>query len=101
MAKIIGLEELKSGLELQQELQRGAKFVTYQYCISILIMTFKEHLLRPGRSESRDQGAGILVIILFPRLVGHSLGTDLHCPGAVGQFQRRQGCHHRGAGFNE
>ena len=41
MAKIVGLEEIKSGGELQQELQQGGKFVMYQYCISILILTFK------------------------------------------------------------
>ena len=41
MAKIVGLEDIKSGGELQQELQQGGKFVIYQYCISILILTFK------------------------------------------------------------
>jgi hypothetical protein len=41
MAKIIGLEEIKSDGELQQELQQGGKFVMYQYCISILILTFQ------------------------------------------------------------
>jgi len=41
MAKIVGLEDIKSGGELQQELQQGGKFVMYQYCISILILTFK------------------------------------------------------------
>jgi hypothetical protein len=41
MAKIIGFEEIKSGSHLQQELQQGAKFVIYQYCISLLIITFK------------------------------------------------------------
>ena len=41
MAKIVGLEEIKSSGELQQELQQGGKFVMYQYCISILILTFK------------------------------------------------------------
>ena len=41
MAKIIGLEDIKSSGELQQELQQGGKFVMYQYCISILILTFK------------------------------------------------------------
>ena len=41
MGKIVGLEEIKSGGELQQELQQGGKFVMYQYCISILILTFK------------------------------------------------------------
>ncbi|HJQ13777.1 MAG TPA: hypothetical protein VJ830_03435 [Anaerolineales bacterium] len=41
MAKIVGLEEIKSDGELQQELGQGGKFVMYQYCISILILTFK------------------------------------------------------------
>ena len=41
MAKIVGLEQIKSGGELQQELQQGGKFVMYQYCISVLILTFK------------------------------------------------------------
>ena len=41
MAKIVGLEDIKSGGELQQELQQGGRFVMYQYCISILILTFK------------------------------------------------------------
>src|SRR5215211_4849652 len=41
MAKIVGLEDIKSSGELQQELQQGGKFVMYQYCISILILTFK------------------------------------------------------------
>jgi hypothetical protein len=38
--KIIGIEGM-SNMELQMELQRGGKFITFQYCISILVMTFK------------------------------------------------------------
>jgi hypothetical protein len=41
MTKIVGMEDIKSGGELQQELQQGGKFVMYQYCISILILTFR------------------------------------------------------------
>jgi hypothetical protein len=41
MTKVVGLEDIKSSGELQQELQQGGKFVMYQYCISILILTFK------------------------------------------------------------
>jgi len=41
MAKIVGLEDIKSGGELQQEIQQGGKFVMYQYCISLLVITFK------------------------------------------------------------
>jgi hypothetical protein len=41
MTKIIGLEEIQSGGHLQQEIQQGGKFVIYQYCFSLLILTFK------------------------------------------------------------
>lgn len=41
MSKIVGLEDIKSGGELQAEIAQGAKFVIYQFCISILVMTFK------------------------------------------------------------
>jgi hypothetical protein len=41
MAKIVGMEDIQSGGQLQQEIQQGAKFVIYQYCISLLIITFK------------------------------------------------------------
>jgi hypothetical protein len=41
MAKIIGLEDIQSDGQLQQELQQGGKFVMYQYCISILVLTFR------------------------------------------------------------
>lgn len=38
--KIIGAEGI-SGKRLSYEIQNGAKFVIYEYCISILVMTFK------------------------------------------------------------
>jgi len=41
MAKIVGMDEIQTAGHLQQEIASGAKFVVYQYCISILIMTFK------------------------------------------------------------
>lgn len=41
MTKIKGLEEIHTGSHLQQEINAGGKFVTYQYCISVLIMTFR------------------------------------------------------------
>ena len=40
MAKIIGMEEIQTGSHLQAELQQGAKFVIFQYCISLLVITF-------------------------------------------------------------
>ncbi len=51
--KILGLEGLSAG-ELNSELQRGAKFVSYQYCISLLVVTFKRfsniYFVRAGES---------------------------------------------------
>ena len=41
MMKIVGFEDIKSTTQLQQEIQQGAKFVMYQYCISLLVITFK------------------------------------------------------------
>ena len=38
--KIIGIDNM-SVAELNFELQRGGKFVIFEYCISILIITFK------------------------------------------------------------
>ena len=38
--KIRGIEEMKHG-ELEFELQRGAKFIIFQYCISVIILTFR------------------------------------------------------------
>lgn len=38
--KIIGLENMGS-LELRTELQKGGKFITYPYVISVLIITFR------------------------------------------------------------
>lgn len=38
--KIVGLEGL-TGVQLNRELKNGARFVIFQYCISIFILTFK------------------------------------------------------------
>jgi hypothetical protein len=40
MAKITGIESMNKE-QISFELQRGGKFVQYQYCISIVVMTFK------------------------------------------------------------
>ena len=40
MAKINGTEAMNKD-QILFELQRGAKFVQYQYCVSIVVMTFK------------------------------------------------------------
>jgi hypothetical protein len=38
--KIRGIEGMKQG-ELDFEIRRGAKFVLFQYCISVIILTFR------------------------------------------------------------
>ncbi len=51
--KIVGLEGLSTG-ELNSELQRGAKFVSFPYCMSCIVLTFKRfsdiHFVRAGES---------------------------------------------------
>jgi hypothetical protein len=51
--KIKGIDGL-SQEQIQMELQQGAKFVMYQYCISVLVMTFK----RPSGVYFVRAGAG-------------------------------------------
>ena len=45
--KIVGIEGMSSE-SLNQELQKGGKFVMFEYCISIVLMSFK----RFSRPES-------------------------------------------------
>ena len=51
--KIRGIEGMRHG-ELDFEIQRGAKFVLFQYCISIIVLTFRRpsdiYFLRQGES---------------------------------------------------
>jgi len=54
-SKIIGLENI-SVQELNFELQRGAKFVTYYYCVSLLVVTFRRssdiYFVRAGEGSA-------------------------------------------------
>jgi hypothetical protein len=54
--KIQGIEGMKHG-ELEFELQRGAKFVLFQYCVSVIILTFR----RPSDIYFVRQGENALV----------------------------------------
>jgi len=51
--ELVGIDGM-SPEELSFELQRGGKFVTYYYCISIVIMTFRRgsdiYFIRAGES---------------------------------------------------
>ena len=54
--KIQGIEGMKHG-ELEFELQRGAKFVLFQYCVSVIVLTFR----RPSDIYFVRQGENALV----------------------------------------
>lgn len=53
MAKIQGIEGMSRD-ELEMQLQMGAKFVVFQYCVSIIVLTFKRgsniYFIRAGES---------------------------------------------------
>src|SRR5579859_2877794 len=53
MAKICGIEGMQAD-QINFELQRGAKFVFYTYCVSVIVMTFKRsspvYFVRHGES---------------------------------------------------
>jgi hypothetical protein len=64
---IIGLEGLSND-EINQELQSGARFVVFQYCISILVLTFRRssavHFIRAGEGTfSKSIGYTILSLV--------------------------------------
>jgi hypothetical protein len=80
---ILGIEGMSPD-QVQFEIQRGAKLVCYQYCISILVMSFRRlsdaYFVRAGESRVSK---GLPWILLSPvcGLVGNSVGTDFH--GAI------------------
>ena len=51
--RIRGIEGMKAG-EVAFEVQRGAKFVLFQYCISVIVLTFRRgsdiYFLKQGES---------------------------------------------------
>lgn len=66
--KIVGIEGL-NGEKIETELRRGAKFVVYQSCISILIMTFRRpsdiYFVRVGESAiSKGLGFSFISLLL-------------------------------------
>jgi len=65
--KIVGIDGL-DGEQLEKELSRGAKFVVYEYCISVIVMTFKRsssiYFIRGGESAF-GKGIGFTLISLF------------------------------------
>jgi len=68
MAEIKNLEGLTVD-QVNTELQQGAKFVVFEYCISIIVMTFKRsssiHFIRSGESTVKHSiGLTLLTLVL-------------------------------------
>ena len=65
--KIHGIEGMTTA-EINQELQQGGKFVLYQYCISIVVMTFKRgtdvYFVKSGES-AMAKGLGWTTLTFF------------------------------------
>ena len=65
--KIKGLENITNH-ELSMEIQNGGKFVIFQYCISVVILTFKRpsdiYFIRAGEKGSK-QGLPFTLISIF------------------------------------
>jgi hypothetical protein len=66
--RIVGIEGI-DGQQLSLELQQGGKFVVYQYCISVLILTFKRpsdiYFLRAGQNAvAKGLGFTFLSLLL-------------------------------------
>lgn len=65
--KILGLGDITFD-ELQFEIDRGAKFVIFEYCVSILILTFKNptdiYFIRGGESAvGRSLGYSLVSLV--------------------------------------
>jgi|SRR5215470_4324533 len=66
--KLVGIDGM-SPAELNFEVQRGGKFVTYYYCISIIIMTFRRgshiYFIKAGESPLSKGLPWTLLSLLF------------------------------------
>ena len=66
---IVGIEGM-SDAQVAEEIRRGARFVIFQYCISIFIMTFKRtssdvHFVRAGEGTfGKSWGASLVTLLL-------------------------------------
>ena len=68
MAEIKNIEGLTVE-DIHKELSRGAKFVAFQYCFSIIIMTFKRgsdiYFIKAGESTIKHSIGFTLITLIF------------------------------------
>lgn len=86
MAQIKGTEGMTTE-QINDELTRGAKFVVFQYCISIVVMSFRRssdiHFIKAGESTfSKSIGFTLLTLLLgwwgIPWGPIYSIGAIFH-----------------------
>lgn len=82
--------------ELEFEINRGGRFVIFQYCISVLVITFKrptsvKFIKAGGSAAAKSLPYTILSLLLG--MVGNSMGIYLHPTGHLQEPERRDGCH--------
>jgi hypothetical protein len=79
--KIVGLDGL-SDAQIRDDLANGARFVVYFYCVSILVLTFKQpssiHFIRPGQSAAA-RGLGFTLLSLVLGWWGIPWGRSTRC----------------------
>jgi len=66
--KIVGTDGLSSE-QIHTAVQQGARFVIYQYCVSVLVMTFRRpssiYFLKPGESAvGKGLGFSAMTLVL-------------------------------------
>jgi hypothetical protein len=85
--KIQGIEGMSPD-EIRFEVQRGAKFVFFYYSVSVIVMSFRRpspvYFIR-DRTKRAEQSAALDLTHAACRLVGNSLGTDLH--GSISAYK--------------
>ena len=66
--KIVGIDNMTVG-ELVEQVNRGGRFVVFQYAISVLVMSFKNptniHFVRPGEGTCGKAFGPTLASFLF------------------------------------
>ncbi len=69
MSQIIGIEGLSDN-QINRELERGARFVAFSYCFSIIVMTFRNssetvYFIKAGESPMKYGWKYTVLTLLF------------------------------------
>ena len=101
--KINGIQGMAAD-QLNFELQRGGRFVVFQYAISVIVMSFRRPfggVLHPQRREHGAEKHRLHAADSDRRLVGNSVWADFHDSVGGDQLPWRQGRDAAGGGRSE